>query len=94
MKTETSKIKLMKHYVQNTETGVKVRVRYSRSILVGNRDAVTIYAKDYLPHLSEVFGTCENNNDHMVDYFEKDRFRIFPDNPLWAAACGRADNKK
>ena len=85
-----SKIKLMKHYVQNTATGAKARCHYHRGELVGRGDAVTIYAKTYSDSLYAVFGDCENNTDTQTDYFEKDRFRILPSNPLFAEACARA----
>ena len=84
-------IRLMKHYVTNG--AVKARVHYSRAVLTNGRDCVTLYAKDYTGELWKIFGDSdnyENNTDICTDYFEKGRVRIYPDNPLWAAACGPA----
>jgi hypothetical protein len=87
-------VKLMKHYVQNVETGDKCRVHYSRGeIFVAGvlTECVTIYAKGYLDKLYPVLGdVVENDTDTMTDYFDKDRVRIFADNPLFAAAVSRA----
>ena len=82
------KIKLMKHYAQNTETGTKCRCWYSRGNLLKLGDAVTVYAKSYADSLSPIFGdTVQNGSDLMTDYFEKDRVRILPGSPLWDRAC-------
>ena len=90
----TNSVKLMKHYVQNVETGDKCRVHYSRGeIFVDGvlTECVTIYAKGYLDKLYPVLGdVVENDTDMMTDYFDKDRMRIFADNPLFAAAVSRA----
>ena len=84
-------IKMMKFYVTNNIE--KARVWYSRGQLIDGRDCVTIYAKDYTGALGRIFcdlAPYENNTDMMTDYFENGRVRIFPDSPLWAAACARA----
>jgi hypothetical protein len=86
-------VKLMKHYAQNTETGAKARCWYSRGNLIKIGDAVTVYAKSYLDNLASVFGEAENNSDIMTDYFEKDRVRILPGDPLFARACELAERK-
>ena len=83
-----SKVKLMKHYAQNTETGIKARCWYSRGNLITLGDAVTVYAKSYSDRLYPIFGeSVENDTDTQTDYFEKDRVRILPGSPLWERAC-------
>lgn len=92
---EVAPIQLMKFYATNGTA--KVKVWYSRgSVLVGTerQDCVTIYAKDYNDRMTPVFGEAvQNGTDMMTDYFEKDKVRIFPSNPLWAEACDRAERK-
>lgn len=81
-------IQFKKHFVKNTETGAKCRVYYSRFACQDGRNCVTLYAKGYNDRLFPVIGALtENDSDMMTDYFEKDRARIYEDNPLYAAAC-------
>ncbi len=80
-------VRLMKHFCQNEATGAKARCWYNRANLIKIGDAVTVYAKSYREDLAAVFGTAENDSDMMTDYFEKDRVRILPNNPLFARAC-------
>ena len=91
-------IKLMKHYA--TDGINKARCQYSRGFIYPGgghlggegKDCVTVYAKDYSDKLAEIFGSdaYQNDSDMTIDYFEKGKVRIFPDNPLWAEACERA----
>ncbi len=85
-------IKLMKYYAQNIETGAKARCWYSHGRLINGRDCVTVYAKTCLENLFNVFGgAVENNSEMQTDYFENDKYRIYPENPLWAEAVARAN---
>jgi hypothetical protein len=93
-------IKFQKHFVTNgTE---KARVSYSHGPLcvyengrvVGTREAITLYAKDYGHALGRVFadvGGYQNDTDSQTDYFDKGRVRIFPDSPLWDSALERCE---
>lgn len=84
-------IKLMKHYAQNTATGAKARCWYSHGRLINGRDCVTVYGKTCLENLRAVFGAeVQNDTEIMTDYFENDRYRIYPGSPLWAEAVARA----
>lgn len=76
------KIKLLKK-------GLKIDGEYfscfyssSKNNIKGN---ATIYINGYksLPAGTNKILTVENNTDMMTDYFEKDRIRIAPDNPLF-----------
>ena len=87
-------IEFKKHFVKNTKTGAKCRVRYSNGQVFNKSgelvDCVTLYAKDCLDKLSPVFGLrTKNDSDSMSDYFENDRVRIFTNDPLHAAALAR-----
>ena len=90
------KIKLRRYYCQNTDTGKKVRCWYSRGSLRTAPDAVTIYAKSHCDSLKAVFAPArvENNTELQTDYFETDRVRILPGDPLWDEACAMAAIKK
>lgn len=87
-------VRMMKHYIQNVQTGAKARVWYNRCELLvgpngerGSFDCVTIYGKDCLENLSRVIGTgVQNDSDMRTDYFENDRFRVWPSSPMWARA--------
>lgn len=88
-------VRMMKHYIQNVQTGAKARVRYSRGVLLvgpngergGSYDCVTLYGKDCLENLSRVlFSGVQNDSDMQTDYFENDRFRVWPSSPMWARA--------
>lgn len=81
-------IKLMKHYATNGK--IKARCWYHRSP-IKDRDCVTIYAKDYTREFDEIFQNTENDSDSMTDYFEKSRFRVYPDSPLWEQAVARSE---
>ena len=89
-------IKLRRYYCQNTDTGKKVRCWYHRGSLRDAPDAVTIYAKSYADSLADVFPgeRVENGTEHQTDYFEKDRVRILPGDPLWEDACAMAAQEK
>ena len=83
-------IKFQKFYVTNGE--FKARVRYSATPLVDGRECVTLYAKDYGHELGIVFADSphyKNETDYATDYFDKGCVRIFPDDPLYAAALAR-----
>ena len=48
---------------------------------------LTIYAKSHGGFSAEVAEefSIENNSDSITDYFEKDRIRVLPGHPLYAA---------
>lgn len=82
------KIKFQKYYV--TDGVSKVRVYYSHGMLTTGKECVTLYAKSYAGNLGKIFGSlAENNSDMQTDYFEKDKVRIYSDNPLYNAALAR-----
>ena len=87
-------IKLRRYYCQR-DNGPRVRCWYSRGSLRSAPDAVTIYAKSYSDSLADVFPPerVENNTELQTDYFEKDRVRILPGDPLWEDACAMAAPK-
>ena len=87
-------IKLRRYNCQR-DNGPRIRCWYSRGSLRTAPDAVTIYAKSYADSLADVFPPerVKNNTDHMTDYFEKDRVRILPGDPLWEDACAMAATK-
>ena len=90
-----SAIKLKKYYCQR-EGGQRVRCWYHRGRLREAPDAVTIYAKSYADSLADVFPgeRVENGTELQTDYFEKDRVRILPGDPLWEDACAMAAQEK
>lgn len=89
-------IKLRRYYCQNATTGKKVRCWYHRGSYTFAPDAVTIYAKSHCDRLADVFtpGRVKNETESQTDYFEKDRVRILPGDPLWDEACAMAAIKK
>lgn len=88
-------IKLRRYYCQR-DNGPRIRCWYSRGSLCSAPDAVTIYAKSCADSLADVFPPerVENNTELQTDYFEKDRVRILPGDPLWDEACAMAAEKK
>lgn len=58
-----------------------------------NPASVTIYARDYDGFSAEVAAAfpVENNTDTQTDYFEKDRIRVSPEHPLYAAVVAAYD---
>lgn len=88
----TSTIRFMKHYV--TDGVTKARVHYSAGRIIGdNRQAVTLYAKDYGLSLASIFGTkVQDDTDIMTDYFDKGRVRFFEGDEHYAAALARCSN--
>ena len=69
--------------------GIKINGEYfscsynsSKNNIKGN---ATIYIRGYKDLPADAYKelTVENNTDTMTDYFEKDRIRIAPDNPLF-----------
>ena len=84
-------IKFNKFNVTDTETKAKARVHYSVDNRIDGRECVTIYAKDYMNDLGEIFnGEVIDNSDSMTDYFEKGKVVIFPDHPEYINARARA----
>lgn len=73
-----------------TDGKTKVRCSYSAQVhtKTGGK-CVTIYAKDYGAGLGRLFPNVQNNTDSQVDYFEKDRVRIFEGDALYPAALAR-----
>ena len=84
-----SKVRFMAYYV--TDGQHKAKVHYSHGKLCNDsRDCVTLYAQGYGSELSPIFGrSSENDTDTQVDYFDKDKVRIFDDSPLFPAALAR-----
>ena len=84
------KVRFMAYYV--TDGTNKAKVNYSQGKLCNDpRDCVTLYAQEYGCQLSPIFGrSSENDTDTQVDYFDKDKVRIFDDSPLYPAALARA----
>ena len=84
-------IKFNKYNVTNTETKTKARVFYSVDNRTDGRKCVTLYAKDWINDLGEIFsGEFVDNSDIMTDYFEKGRVVLFEDHPLYTKARERA----
>ena len=83
------KVRFMAYYV--TDGTNKAKVNYSQGKLCNDpRDCVTLYAQGFGSELSPIFGrSSENDTDTHVDYFEKDKVRIFDDSPLYPAALAR-----
>jgi hypothetical protein len=73
------------------------RAQYSDGILC-NRPVgtITIYARDYGGFSAEVAAafTIQNDTDSQTDYFEKDRIRVTPDHPLYAAVKTAMDARR
>ena len=72
--------------------GIKVdgklhRCWYSTGELINYPEGtVTIYGKEYYPGIPQIDGLqIHNDSDSMTDYFEKDRIRVEPTNPHYAA---------
>jgi hypothetical protein len=92
-------VKMMKHYVQNTDTGAKARVHYSKGQVCAKgsaaRDCVRIYGKTILEKLTPIFESMvKNNTDTMTDYFETDSVTLFPGDVGYnkALALAQPDN--
>ena len=84
-------IKFNKFNVRNTTNGAKARVHYSVDNRIDGRLCVTIYAKDYVNELDEIFdGEVIDNSDVYTDYFEKGKVVIFQNHPEYNAARERA----
>lgn len=69
--------------------GIKINGEYFSCFYSSSKNNLngkaTIYIKGYKDLPVEAYRelTVENNTDTMTDYFEKDRIRIAPDNPLF-----------
>jgi len=68
-------VRFLKHGIEDA-AGNYYPARYSRSVLICGRDAVTIYAKDIIKGLPAALNPS-NDSDTRTDYFEKDRVRFF-----------------
>jgi len=74
-------LKILKHGIK--ENGKYHPCYYSQSMLIGFPEGtITIYARGYDSLPASL--NPKNDTDAMTDYFEKDRARITPDNPLHA----------
>ncbi len=86
-------IKFNKYNVTNTETKKKARIHYSVDNRTDGRKCVTLYAKDYINDLGEIFSEeFVDNTDYMTDYFEKGKVVLFEDHPMYSKARERATN--
>jgi hypothetical protein len=72
--------------------GIKVdntlyRAWYSQSKLTNAPEGtITIYNREYWPRFPTIDGfTVQNDTELMTDYFDKDRIRVYPDNPHYPA---------
>lgn len=81
-------IKFQKFYVQDTETGKKVKVYYSLS---NHRGGVTIYAKEYGHELGKILPNVTNDTDTMTDYFCKSQVTFQEGDEHYEAAKARAE---
>lgn len=77
-------IKLKKHYVTNGK--IKSRVKYSLSVNTKCKAGITIYAKDFDDSLKLIFKGVKNDTDTLVDYYEKDRINLYPEDELYEQA--------
>lgn len=85
-------IKFNKYNVTDTDTKAKARVWYSLDNRVDGRKCVTIYAKDYVNDLKDIFpDQVIDNSDSMTDYFEKGKVVLFEDHPLYETARAKAE---
>lgn len=88
-------IRFMKHYIEDTTTGRKVKVWYNLDGRVDGKSCVTLYAKEYGYELDKIFpGETKNDTDTMTDYFEKSKTVLFVDHPLYKDARKRAESIK
>lgn len=82
-KVSINGIRFLKHGVKDA-SGNYYPARYSRSVLICGRDAVTVYAKDIIKGLPVGLNPA-NDSDSRTDYFEKDRVRFFSGSVEFAA---------
>ena len=84
-------IKFNKYNVRDTETGKTAKIHYSVDNRIDGRSCVTLYAKEYINNLDEIFnGEVIDNTDIMTDYFEKGKVVLFENHPQYQAARDRA----
>lgn len=77
-------IKFNKYNVTETTTKARARVHYSLDNRIDGRKCVTIYAKDHINSLGDMFkAEYKNDSDIMTDYFEKGRVVLFEEHPLY-----------
>jgi len=89
-------MKLLKKGIKDN-SGQYFPVRYSKSILCGKpiridqREAITIYAKNYERFSEDIRKEVlvENDSDSMTDYFEPDRIVIEKENPLFTVILNK-----
>lgn len=79
-------------YNVRDDEGHKAKIYYSIQDGINERLCVTLYAATYVDSLAFV-GDVENGTDVMTDYFEKDRVRIYHDDPRFPAALAAAQRK-
>jgi len=83
-------IKFNKYNVTNGT--VKARVHYSTDNRTDNKQCVTIYAKDYVRALGQIFiDEYVNETDSITDYFDKGHVTLFLTHPLYKQARDRAN---
>ena len=74
-----------------TNGAIKARVHYSIGGRVDGTSAVTIYAKDTVNELHNIFSSeYKNDSDSTTDYFESGKVVIFESHPLYGKAKERA----
>ena len=84
-------IQFNKHFIVDTDTGKKARIRYSLDNRHDGRPVVTLYGKTCLERVSDVLpAETENDSEYMTDYVANDRANLFEGHPLYVAARARA----
>lgn len=79
-------IKFSKHAV--TTANNKARVFYSRNVWAQSApdmpvSTISLYAKDYGPQLSPIFGKVRNDSDPMTDYIETDKVTYYEGSAMY-----------
>lgn len=78
--------------VNDTESGVSSRVRYSVDLRADQRKCVTLYPKDHRHHLATLFPRDYREAATLNGALQKGRVNLFEEHPLYPQARARAES--
>ena len=76
-------LKFNMYNITDTETGLKVKVRYMHTNDIHGKMRVWIREDGYGQELFKLFDNAQNNSESMTDYFEETRVIFYEGHPYY-----------
>jgi hypothetical protein len=76
-------LKFNMYNITDTETGLKVKVRYMHTKDIHGKMRVWILEDGYSRKLFKLFDNAKNDSDGMTDYFEETRVIFYEGHPYY-----------